>query len=259
MQNYAPSFKKICYNDVMRFFYFILYITIFIFPIMVQAQVLVVDTDNDGLTDEQELNIYFTDPKNPDTDGDGFLDGEEIKNNYSPLFGDKKKLIQVDSDKDYLNDAWEIILGTGLMNPDSDGDKFLDGTEVAAGYDPLDSQPNKLPKTIKVSLAKQNLTYTFGEKTLGSFPISSGVKKMPTPKGNFTILAKVPLKHYGGVGYDYPNTKWNLQFKPGFFVHGAYWHNKFGQPMSHGCVNVSYENMEQLYWWAQVGTPVIIE
>ncbi|MFA6253103.1 MAG: L,D-transpeptidase family protein [Patescibacteria group bacterium] len=243
----------------MRFFYFILYIAIFIFPIMVQAQVLVVDTDNDSLTDEQELSIYFTDPKNPDTDGDGYLDGEEIKNGYSPLFADKKKLIQVDSDKDYLNDAWEIILGTGLMNPDSDGDKFLDGTEVAAGYDPLDPQLNKLPKLIKVNLAKQNLTYTFGEKTLGSFPISSGVKNLPTPKGNFAVLTKVPVKRYVGANYNYPNTKWNLSFKNGYYIHGAYWHNKFGQPMSHGCVNVAYENMEQLYWWAQVGTPIVIE
>jgi hypothetical protein len=43
------------------------------------------DTDADGLSDDQELSIYFTDPKNPDTDGDGFLDGEEIKNNYYSL------------------------------------------------------------------------------------------------------------------------------------------------------------------------------
>ena len=228
-------------------------------PFLVQAQSLLVDSDNDGLSDEQELGIYFTDPKNSDTDGDGFLDGEEIKNNYSPLFVDKKKLIQVDSDKDYLNDAWEIILGTGLMDPDSDGDKFLDGTEVAAGYDPLDTELNKLPKLIKVNLAKQNLEYSFGDKILGSFAISSGVKRMSTPKGQFTVLAKIPSKHYLGSNYSYPNTKWNLSFKTGYYIHGAYWHNKFGQVMSHGCVNVAYENMEYLYWWAQLGTPVVIE
>lgn len=245
--------KKLLY-----FFYLIL----FLFPALVLAQDLSVDTDNDGLFDEQETNIYYTDPKNADTDGDGFNDGEEIKNNYSPLFGDKKRLIQADSDKDYLNDAWEIILGTGLMNPDSDGDKYLDGTEVAAGYDPLDPQPNKLEKIIKVSLAKQNLEYSFGGKILGSFPISSGVKSLPTPKGNFQILQKRPVVNYGGADYWYPNTKWNLLFYKktyGYYIHGAYWHNKFGQPMSHGCVNVAYENMEALYWWAQIGTPVVIE
>jgi hypothetical protein len=240
-------------------YFFIIFFVVLIFPVFVHAQDVDKDSDNDGLTDLQETTIYFTDPNNSDTDGDKFLDGEEVKTVYSPLFGEKKKLIQVDSDKDYLNDAWEIVLGTGLMNPDSDGDGYLDGTEVAAGYDPLDSQPNKLPKKIKVNLAKQNLEYTFGDKVLGSFAISSGVKKMPTPKGNFTVLSKIPVKRYTGSNYDYKNTKWNLNFKSGYYIHGAYWHNKFGQVMSHGCVNVAYENMEYLYWWAQVGTPVTIE
>ncbi|MFH0951427.1 MAG: L,D-transpeptidase, partial [bacterium] len=44
-----------------------------------------------------------------------------------------------------------------------------------------------------------------------------------------------------------------------YYIHGAYWHNNFGQPMSHGCVNVAYDNMEDLYWYAQIGTKVIVE
>lgn len=44
------------------------------------------DTDNDGLTDEQE-EIYGTDRINPDTDGDGYLDGEEVENGFNPLEG----------------------------------------------------------------------------------------------------------------------------------------------------------------------------
>lgn len=43
-----------------------------------------IDSDNDGLFDYQELNLYMTDPLNPDTDGDGYLDGEEVKNGYNP-------------------------------------------------------------------------------------------------------------------------------------------------------------------------------
>ena len=38
-----------------------------------------------------------------------------------------------------------------------------------------------------------------------------------------------------------------------YYIHGAYWHNKFGKQMSHGCVNVSYANMEGLYQWAEKG------
>lgn len=244
----------------MKIYYWLI---IFLFiPFLAQAQTEAMDTDQDGLSDEQELNIYFTDPLLADTDGDGFNDGDEIKGAYSPLVGNKKKLSQVDSDKDYLNDAWELILGTGLMNPDSDGDKYLDGTEVMASYDPLQVGEVKVEKLIKVSLAKQKLEYFFGDKLFGSFPISSGVKSMPSPVGEFKILDKVPVKYYGGADYSYPNTKWNLHFytkKYRYYIHGAYWHNNFGKPMSHGCINVSYENMENLYNWAQFGTKVIIE
>ena len=45
---------------------------------------LIVDSDRDGLPDEAEINIYHTDPHNPDTDGDGYLDGVEVNNGYNP-------------------------------------------------------------------------------------------------------------------------------------------------------------------------------
>lgn len=219
------------------------------------------DSDGDGLSDADELGKYFTDPANPDTDGDGYDDGLEIASGYSPRFAEAKKLIDADSDLDYLNDAWELAAGTGLLNPDSDGDLYLDGTEVAASYDPLNRQPIKLAKRIEVNLAEQRLSYWFADKLFGSFLISGGTKNWPTPVGDFQIIDKVPVKFYRGAGWDYPNTKWNLQFakkKYNYFIHGAYWHSNWGKPMSHGCVNVSYENMEKLYWWAQYGTPVAI-
>ena len=43
------------------------------------------DSDGDGLTDDQEINVYHTDPHKADTDGDGFTDAQEIKNGYNPL------------------------------------------------------------------------------------------------------------------------------------------------------------------------------
>jgi hypothetical protein len=219
-----------------------------------------VDSDEDGLDDAAEI-AAATDLMAADTDGDGYSDGAEVANDYSPRHGNSQKLTQVDSDKDYLSDAMEIAAGTGILNPDSDGDLFLDGTEVAAGYDPRDARPIKLEKVIKVDLRKQNLAYYFGDQLFDSFPISGGVASMPTPIGEFQILDKVPVKHYGGPGFDLPNTKWNMHFTTAryrYFIHGAYWHNNFGRPMSHGCVNVPYSKMEPLYWWTQLGTKVII-
>jgi len=43
------------------------------------------DSDNDGLKDYEEINVYFTDPELSDTDGDGYSDGDEVNNGYNPL------------------------------------------------------------------------------------------------------------------------------------------------------------------------------
>ena len=222
------------------------------------------DIDSDGLTTVDEESIYHTNPLLPDSDGDGFNDGEEIKNGYSPLRNNKQKLRQIDSDNDGLWDDWEIALGTHLNNPDTDGDGYKDGEEVMNGYDPRSRDQQKIPKRIEVNLKNQSLQYFFGETKLDEFKISSGLPKTPTPTGSFTVIKKRPTVHYAGPGYDFPNTKWNLMFKEGrrynFYVHGAYWHNDFGKPKSHGCVNVpyKYEVMGRLYDWADVGTEVKI-
>jgi len=227
------------------------------------SAVLGVDSDNDGLLDSDEVSIYFTDPAVSDTDGDGYSDGLEILNGYSPHHGERLKLMAVDSDEDYLPDAWELELGTGLMNPDSDGDFYLDGTEVAASFDPLNPAPVQLEKRIEVSTADLSLKYFMGEHLMGEIPVSTGKAWTPTPLGEFAVQAKIPVKYYAGPTWDYPNTKWNLQFTRrngwGYYIHGAYWHDKFGrEPVSGGCVNVRYEDMEPLYWWAQEGTAVIV-
>ncbi|TAN57350.1 MAG: murein L,D-transpeptidase [Rhodospirillales bacterium] len=229
-------------------------------PPLAQAQTIL-DTDGDGLSDVQEQSVYHTDPQASDTDGDGFSDGQEISTDYSPRHGGKKKLVEVDSDDDSLNDAWEIAIGTDLANPDTDNDSHQDGTEVGAGYDPLSPAPVKKEKTITITLKNQRLVYAFDGITLDEFSISSGLPRTPTPVGTFAVLDKIPVKHYGGTGFDYPNTKWNLHFTTGkyrYYIHGAYWHDNFGRPMSHGCVNVAYKNMERLYTFANPGTRVII-
>ncbi len=45
---------------------------------------LYMDKDNDYLLGHEEINIYKTDPNNPDTDGDGYLDGEEVIKGFNP-------------------------------------------------------------------------------------------------------------------------------------------------------------------------------
>lgn len=98
-------------------------------------------------------------------------------------------------------------------------------------------------------------------------PISTGLEFTPTPRGTFTIFKKTPSRYMQGPApglstefYDLPGVPWDLYFtEGGAVIHGAYWHNKFGQKWSHGCVNLSLENAKKLYEWADIGTPVIVK
>ena len=87
------------------------------------------DSDGDGLTDKQELEIG-TDPNNPDSDHDGLSDGEEVlRRNTDPL--------NPDSDGDGLTDGAEVLEhNTDPLNPDTDNDKLNDGEEIRIGTDP---------------------------------------------------------------------------------------------------------------------------
>lgn len=169
-----------------------------------------------------------------------------------------------DSDGDGLSDAEETeIYRTDPQNPDTDNDGYPDGVEIKNSYDPNRSSDDKVAKVIGVSLKNQTLTYSVGPYVVKTIFISTGLPSTPTPPGEYAIQKKLPLVTYRGRNYYFPNTKWNMLFKTspkgGYYIHGAYWHSNFGRPMSHGCVNVSYEEMESLYDWADVGTKVIIE
>lgn len=113
-------------------------------------------------------------------------------------------------------------------------------------------------KYIKVDVSEQRLyAYEYGVE-VQTFLISSGTYAYPTPYGKTAITAKLPVHQYGGVGYWYPNVKWNMRFRPHYYIHTAYWHNNFGHRMSHGCINMKLEEAEWMYHWAEIGTAVEI-
>lgn len=61
-----------------------------------------------------------------------------------------------------------------------------------------------------------------------------------------------------GPGYYLPDVPYVMYFYRGYGLHGTYWHNNFGVPMSHGCVNLRTEDAAWLFDWASVGTPVTV-
>jgi hypothetical protein len=85
-----------------------------------------IDSDWDGILDNNEISLYGTDPQNPDSDGDGLSDGEELA-----LWGENWS---TDFDGDGLNN---------LLDADSDNDGFSDGLEFSQGYDPADAASNQ--------------------------------------------------------------------------------------------------------------------
>lgn len=110
-------------------------------------------------------------------------------------------------------------------------------------------------KWIEVSLIEQKVRAWEGNQLVMEFPISSG-KWAPTPKGDFHIWYKTrnQLMKGGskelGTYYYLPNVPHNMFFYQGYAIHGAYWHNNFGNPMSHGCVNAPLSQVGELFEWA---------
>lgn len=166
----------------------------------------------------------------------------------------------VDTDKDGLGDDIELKLGTDTQFVDTDGDGYTDGEEVANGYNPLVGDNNQsVGRKVEVDLNTQQMKYYFNNVLIGTAPVSTGKIGTDTPTGKFAIIRKLPVYRYVGPGYDLPNTKWNLEFKRSFYLHGAYWHNQFGiRPMSHGCVNIGYKDAEKIYKFLKVGDNVKI-
>ena len=119
-------------------------------------------------------------------------------------------------------------------------------------------------KHIFVDLSTQTLKAYEGEKLIHTFPVSTG-KWYETPTGDFRIWVKLRYTRMaGGSGstyYNLPNVPHTMFFhgdgvskSRGFAIHGAYWHNNFGHPMSHGCINMRPEDSAVLFDWAQPAT-----
>jgi len=137
-------------------------------------------------------------------------------------------------------------------------------TTVPATATPAPTQP-PMPaagaandgRWIDVNLTTQTLVAYAGETAVFTARTSTGLPGTPTVVGRYTIQSKYPAVHMSGPGYSLPNVPWTMFFYKGYAIHGAYWHNKFGQPMSHGCVNLSVADAEWVYNFASIGTLVV--
>lgn len=114
--------------------------------------------------------------------------------------------------------------------------------------------PEDEERWIRVDLSEQLVVAYEGNKPVRAFVVSTGLPGTPTVTGTFRIRTKVKEQTMsGGVGrnyYNLPGVKWVQYFYADYSFHGTYWHNDFGRPKSHGCVNMTNADAKWLFDWA---------
>jgi hypothetical protein len=134
------------------------------------------DTDDDGLDDLDEADLYGTDPNAPDSDHDGMDDGDELAywgDSWGADFDEDgiSNLMDPDSDNDGMEDGWEFHAGLDPSVNDSKEDPDGDGFTNIAEYK-LNMSPNVSDDSIKVDAA-------YEYDAMGGIKKASSVFKKP--------------------------------------------------------------------------------
>ena len=152
-----------------------------------------------------------------------------------------------------LRNANRIYVGQRLRIPGK-------GTTSSANKNTSKKPKPSGGKWIDIDLSSQTVRAMQGNTTVRRMVTSTGIARYPTPIGTFRIYAKYRAVRMRGCcpKYDLPGVPYTMYFYKGYALHGTYWHNNFGRPMSHGCVNLRTSDAGWLYRWAPNGTKVRI-
>jgi len=168
-----------------------------------------------------------------------------------------------------LNGEYDFKAKSGVfygkvVNPFSNvlADSNLNNNKVLGDSDLIKTYTTK---RIEVDLTNQVLYAIDGINVDYVFYVSTGLWGT-TPTGTFKIWTnlKSTLMTGGskelGTYYYLPNVPYTMYFyndeipkSRGYGLHGAYWHNNFGHPMSHGCINLSVKDSKTLFYWVNEG------
>jgi hypothetical protein len=145
-------------------------------------------------------------------------------------------------------------------------DEWLDFHKVAR-VDPRHTPPEGLPanRWIEVNLDEQTLTVYQENQLVFATVIASGTGAWATRPGLFQIYEKKPTENMSGATeadrsdyYNLEDVPWTMYFDEARALHAAYWHDGFGYPRSHGCVNMALGDAHWLFDWATVGDYVYV-
>jgi L,D-transpeptidase catalytic domain len=172
-----------------------------------------------------------------------------------------------------LGEIWyKIIFDEWLRYEDRiEGDSYVYGGQVEVFFDEgiIESEEATPESTKKIIVDRSDQTlYAYeNDELFMETSISTGLELTPTPRGLFHIFRKTPTRYMQGPlptlpdkqVYDLPGVPWTMYFTTGgAAIHGTYWHDNFGHPHSHGCVNMTPADAKKLYVWASVGTNVLV-
>ncbi|MDX9991375.1 MAG: L,D-transpeptidase [Anaerolineales bacterium] len=142
---------------------------------------------------------------------------------------------------------------------DGAGFKVLSDADVATISPQVD--PNE--KTILLNLQQQTLSCFEANREVFFCRVSSGIlydpasgelsDELATPTGtlltHWKIISKNMTAGSESAGYSTPAVPWCTFIQGGVAIHGAHWHNAYGEPRSHGCVNVTPEDAKWIFRW----------
>jgi len=174
--------------------------------------------------------------------------------------------VVVNSSGDVLSELNAGVSGREVGDVTDAASRFADQLESGDAVFALDVsetafETTTLLRRIDVDLGAQHAYLYENDVLVNSWAISSGLSATPTPTGNFAVFAHTEFQDMGcfeGASYCTEDVPWNTWFAPDIAFHGAYWHNNFGQQMSHGCVNMPVDVAKFVYDWAPVGTAVAV-
>ncbi|RLC66023.1 MAG: hypothetical protein DRI48_05655 [Chloroflexi bacterium] len=116
--------------------------------------------------------------------------------------------------------------------------------------------PHVRDKRIEISLTDQRLIAFENDEQVFTTLISGGVGgNRSTPQGHHQIVFKSPSRHMVGEDFNLPGVSFDVYFWGAVAIHGAYWHNDFGRPRSHGCVNLPPAAAKWIYRWTRPPVP----
>jgi len=154
------------------------------------------------------------------------------------------------------DDKWEYIFYVPASHL-----RFIPRSEMA----PISSQVPAEKKHIEVYLPQQVLIAYEYDQPVFMARVATGAKfsngDYSTPAGYYTTFHKRYSRHMArgnlaANGYDLPGVPWNSYItEEGIAFHGTYWHNNFGRPRSHGCINLTPQAARWIYLWTMPVVP----